>query len=198
MSTEKVIVVDAAADEVAAESVKRAKSLSAGRPGEPVHLASGSDRDSIDHVARFVDDALSKGARLLAGGERECGTILAATVVDEGTAEIAICSAENLGSMPTRFRARNEDQAIEIANDTKHGLAGSACTRDLRRGLEVARRMQTGIGHVSGPKVGDAAEMPFGGTKASSNGRFGGSAAIDAFTELRWISTGDPDQHGPV
>lgn len=91
-----------------------------------------------------------------------------------------------------------EDRAVEIANDTNYGLTGSVFTRDVGRGLEVAKRMVTGIAHVNGPAVGDEARMPFGGTGASGYGRFGGPAAIDEFTGLRWITIEDPDQHYPI
>ena len=54
--------------------------------------------------------------------------------------------------------------------------------------MAVARRIESGICHINGPTVQDEAQMPFGGVKASGYGRFGGKAAIDEFTELRWIT----------
>ena len=60
--------------------------------------------------------------------------------------------------------------------------------RDIARALGVAKRIESGICHINGPTVHDEAQMPFGGTKASGYGRFGGKAAIDEFTELRWIT----------
>ena len=56
-------------------------------------------------------------------------------------------------------------------------------TRDIAKGIELAKRMETGICHINGPTVHDEAQMPFGGVKASGYGRFGGKAGIDAFTE---------------
>lgn len=91
-----------------------------------------------------------------------------------------------------------EDHAVEITNDTKYGLTGSVFTRNAGRGLEVAKRMVTGIAHFNRPAVGDEVQMPFGGTRASGYGRFGGPVAIDEFTELRWITIEDPDQHYPI
>ena len=100
--------------------------------------------------------------------------------------------------MTTIIRAEGEDHAVEVANDTKYGLSGAVFTKDIQRGMAVARRMETGIAHINGPTVGDEAQMPFGGVKASGYGRFGGSAAIDEFTELRWITIEDPNQHYPI
>ena len=121
-----------------------------------------------------------------------------ATIVADVTPDMDIYSAESFGPVTTVIRARDEDHAVEIANDTEYGLSSAVFTQNIQRGLEVAKRLQTGIAHVNGPTVGDEAQMPFGGTKASGYGRFGGSAAIDEFTELRWITIEDPDQHYPI
>ena len=64
--------------------------------------------------------------------------------------------------------------------------------------MEVAKRLTTGIAHINGPTVGAEAQVPFGGTKASGYGRFGGTAGIDEFTELRWITIEDPNQTYPI
>jgi acyl-CoA reductase-like NAD-dependent aldehyde dehydrogenase len=63
--------------------------------------------------------------------------------------------------------------------------------------MAVARRLKTGICHINGPTVNDEAQMPFGGVGGSGYGRFGGKAAINEFTELRWITIEDPKQHYP-
>ena len=68
----------------------------------------------------------------------------------------------------------------------------------LQHGLRVARQIKSGICHVNGPTVHDEAQMPFGGTKASGYGRFGGKAGIDAFTELRWITLETLPGHYPI
>jgi acyl-CoA reductase-like NAD-dependent aldehyde dehydrogenase len=65
------------------------------------------------------------------------------------------------------------------------------------RAMAVARRIRSGICHINGPTIADEAQMPFGGVGASGYGRFGGKAAIDAFTDLRWITIEDPQQHYP-
>ena len=65
------------------------------------------------------------------------------------------------------------------------------------RAMAVARRIKSGICHVNGPALGDEAQMPFGGVGASGYGRFGSKPAIEAFTDLRWITIEDPNQHYP-
>ena len=79
----------------------------------------------------------------------------------------------------------------------------TACPRrssgaDVRRAMEVARRIESGICHINGATVSDEPQMPFGGAKASGYGRFGGEAGIHEFTELRWITIEDPNQAYPI
>lgn len=198
MSTEKVIVVPEVAEEFAAAFAAKADSLVMGAPEEQVHLASVVDIETIHHVKRLIDDAVAKGARLIAGGVPDEGTIMPATIVDHVTPEMEIYSAESFGPVTTLIRARDTEHAIEIANDTKYGLTAAVHGRDTRRALEVAQRLNTGIAHVNGPTVADEAQMPFGGTKASGYGRFGGTAGINEFTELRWITIEDANQHYPI
>lgn len=198
MSTEKVVVVESVFDEFSKAFAAKAESLTTGKPDEQVALASVVDRDTIDHVARLIDDAVSKGATLLTGGAPAEGSIMPATVVSEVTPEMEIYSAESFGPVTTLIRAKDEAHAVEIANDTQYGLTAAVYTRDTMRGLDVAKRLQTGIAHVNGPTVGDEAQMPFGGVKASGYGRFGGTAGIAEFTELRWITIEDPHQHFPI
>ena len=91
------------------------------------------------------------------------------------------------------------DEAVRVANDTEYGLA--AAVFGARRGptaLEVARRIESGICHINGATVHDEPQMPFGGVKASGWGRFGGNAALEEFTELRWITVQQGSRHYPL
>ncbi|MES0810490.1 aldehyde dehydrogenase [Roseibium sp. SCPC15] len=198
MSTEKIVVLNEVADDFATAFAGKADSLVTGDPGEQVHLGSVVDVDTIQHVKSLIDDAVAKGAKVIAGGVPDNGTIMPATVVDHVTPEMDIYSAESFGPVTTIIRAANETDAIRIANDTEYGLTASVFSRDTGRAMKVAKQIQTGICHINGPTVGDEAQMPFGGTKASGYGRFGGTAAIPEFTELRWITIEDPNQHYPI
>jgi vanillin dehydrogenase len=88
---------------------------------------------------------------------------------------------------------------VRVANDTEYGLSAAVFGRDVPRAFDVARRIESGICHVNGATVHDEPQMPFGGVKASGWGRFGGRAALDEFTELRWITVGGPEgRHYPI
>jgi len=118
-------------------------------------------------------------------------------VLDGVTPAMRLYSEESFGPVVIVVRAKGVDEAVAAANDTEYGLSASVFGRDVRRAMNVARRIQSGICHVNGPTVADEAQMPFGGVKASGWGRFGGTAVINEFTDLRWITVEDPNQHYP-
>ncbi len=198
MSTERIIVVDAIADAFVAKFAAKASSLAVGDPREgKTPLGAVVDLKTVTHVQGLVADALADGAVQVSGGPAN-GVLMPATVVDKVTPAMRLFREESFGPVVAVIRARDEEHAIALANDTEYGLSASVFTRDIARGLKVARRIQSGICHVNGPTVHDEAQMPFGGVKASGYGRFGGKAGIDAFTELRWITVETQPGHFPI
>jgi acyl-CoA reductase-like NAD-dependent aldehyde dehydrogenase len=148
-------------------------------------------------VKGLIDDALGKGARLIAGG-RQDGAFLAATVLDGLAPNMRMYHEEVFGPVAAVIRAADVDEAVSVANDTEYGLAAAVFGRDVGRALEVARRLETGICHVNGATIHDEPQMPFGGVKSSGYGRFGGRAGIEEFTELRWITLRSGKQDYPI
>ncbi len=188
MSTERIIVVDSVADEFARRFADKARSLLAGDPREAATpLGAVVSQKTVFRVNALLDDALGKGARLLAGGRSE-SIIMSATVIDGVTSQMSLYRDESFGPIVAVIRAKHEEDAIRLANDSEYGLSAAVFTRDAARGLRVARQIRSGICHINGPTVHDEAQMPFGGMGASGYGRFGGKAGIDQFTELRWIT----------
>jgi len=118
--------------------------------------------------------------------------------LDKVTPTMKLFRDESFGPVVGIARARDEEHAIDLANDSQYGLSASVFTRDIAKGLRVAKRIESGMCHVNGPTVHDEAQMPFGGMKASGYGRFGGKAGIDAFTETRWITVETEPGHFPI
>jgi benzaldehyde dehydrogenase (NAD) len=198
MSTERIIVVEAIADAFVQRFAAKARTLVAGNPAAGKSpLGAVVDRAAADRVQRLVNDAIAKGGVHLVDGKAD-GVLVSASVIDKVTPDMAIYSEESFGPLVGIVRARDAEHAVEVANDTEYGLAASVFTRDVARGLDIARRLQTGIAHINGPTVHDEAQMPFGGTKASGYGRFGGKAGIDEFTELKWITIETRPGHFPI
>ncbi len=189
MSTERIIVVEGVADAFAARFAAKVATLKAGDPREGrTPLGAVVDRATVEAVEALIEDALAQGAERLAGGPLAEGVLMSPQALDRVTPAMRLFREESFGPVVGITRARDEDHAVALANDTDYGLSAAVFTRDAARGLRVARRIRSGICHVNGPTVHDEAQMPFGGLKASGYGRFGGRAGIDSFTELRWIT----------
>jgi acyl-CoA reductase-like NAD-dependent aldehyde dehydrogenase len=195
MSTERIIVDRKVADAFVEKLAAKAKRLPAGDPRGKVVLGSLVNLGAAEKVSELIADALAKGAELIAGGTRN-GTIMEATLLDHVTPQMRIYSEESFGPAKSIIRVDGVDEAVRIANDTEYGLSAAVFGRDIQRALAVAKRIESGICHINGPTVGDEAQMPFGGVKASGYGRFGGKAAIAEFTDLRWITI-ESAQHYP-
>jgi acyl-CoA reductase-like NAD-dependent aldehyde dehydrogenase len=196
MSTERIVIDEKVADEFLEKFTAKAKSLPFGDPRGHVVLGSLVNKESAQHVRGLIDDALALGGRLVTGGDVD-GTVMPASIVDGVTPQMRLYSEESFGPVVSVIRVNGTERAIEVANDTEYGLSAAVFGRDIARAMEVAKRIQSGICHINAPTVHDEAQMPFGGTKASGYGRFGGLAAIDEFTELRWITIQTGKHHYP-
>ncbi|MBY5778207.1 aldehyde dehydrogenase [Rhizobium leguminosarum] len=196
MSTERIIVDEAIADQFVAKLAARASQLPAGDPRGHVVLGSLISLDAAKKMDELIADATAKGAKLVAGGKRS-GTVVEATLLDHVTPEMRVYSEESFGPVKPIIRVSGEEEAIRIANDSEYGLSSAIFSRNVQRAMAVAARIESGICHINGPTVHDEAQMPFGGVKGSGYGRFGGKAAIAEFTDLRWITVEDSAQHYP-
>ncbi len=150
------------------------------------------DDASREHVLELLEDARAKGATVLTGGEDRGKNVIAPAVVIGVTPDMRLYAEESFGPVVAVIDAQDADDAVRIANDSPYGLSAAVFTTDEAAGLDVARRIESGICHVNGATVHDEPPMPFGGVKASGWGRFGGTAALHEFTDLRWITV----QHG--
>jgi benzaldehyde dehydrogenase (NAD) len=184
MSTERIIAVDAIADEFARRFAKKAAAMPSVAVGDQVDEASQAS------VRSMIDEAVALGARAIASG--------AATVLDGLTPAMRLYREESFGPVVGIVRVANQDEAIRVANDSEFGLSAAVFTRDSARGFAVARRIHSGICHVNGPTVHDEPQVPFGGVGASGYGRFGGKSGIEAFTETRWITIAGEPGHYPI
>jgi benzaldehyde dehydrogenase (NAD) len=197
MSTERIIVDRSVADHLSELLVARAAALVVGAPSDPasqvgpvVHAA------SRDHIISLIEDARALGAAVLTGGVAD-GLFVAPTVVRGVTPAMRLYSEESFGPVVSLIEVDGIDAAVESANDTEYGLSAAVFSRGSA-GLDVAQRIRSGICHVNSSTVADEPQMPFGGVGASGWGRFGSRAALEEFTELRWITLQSGHRHYPI
>ncbi|GKY90107.1 aldehyde dehydrogenase family protein [Sinisalibacter aestuarii] len=189
MTTERIVVVEAVADAFVAEMEAECAALLTRKGRHKV--GDLINAEAARRVGRLIEDALSRQAVLKIGGEVS-GASVQPTLLDRVTSEMKIYSEESFGPVAAIIRARDEDEAVTIVNDTEYGLVSSIYSADTDRARRLAARIETGVCHINGPTVFDDPAMPFGGMKASGYGRFGGEAVINEFTELRWITIQEP------
>ena len=189
MSTERVVVDEKVADAFVAKLKAKAAALPVGDPrqGEVV-LGSMVSTSAAALVSDLAKDAKEKGAELVLAPSVTHQTVVSAAIVDRVTKAMRLYSEESFGPIVAAIRVKGDDEAIRIANDSDYGLAAAVFSQNINRALHVATRINSGICHINGSTVADEAQMPFGGTKASGYGRFGGTAGIAEFTDLRWIT----------
>jgi vanillin dehydrogenase len=198
MSTERLVVDEAIADAFVRKLAAKAATLVAGDPRKgKAPLGALISADAVERVLSLVRDAVAKGAHLLCGGHAN-GVLMDATVLDHVTPAMRIYHEESFGPVAAVIRVTGADEAVRVANDTEYGLSAAVFGQDVSRAFDVARRIQSGMCHINGPTVQDEPNAPFGGVKASGYGRFGGSAAVHEFTELRWITIGSGKGAYPI
>ncbi|MCF5725191.1 aldehyde dehydrogenase family protein [Pseudomonas syringae] len=179
MSTERLIVDEFVADAFADELRRQVAEIKA--DGGLIGVG------SADHVEALVKDATSKGATLVSSFVRE-GVTIEPVVLDHVTTAMRVYAEESFGPVAPIVRVSSVEEAIQVANDTEYGLAAAVFGRDLQQTLRVAQAIECGICNVNGATVKSDSHVPFGGVKASGFGRFGGSAVINEFTDLKTLN----------
>ncbi|MGB5998082.1 MAG: aldehyde dehydrogenase family protein, partial [Marinomonas sp.] len=197
MSTERLIVDEKIADEFIEKLVKRAAQLTWGNPRDKVALGALVNPESGEKMHTLINDAVAKGATLVCGGESD-GALFSPTLLDGVNETMRIFNEESFGPVKSIIRVNGDEEAIRIANDTEYGLSAAVFSQDINRALACANAIESGICHINGATVSDEPQIPFGGVGESGYGRFGGQAGISEFTDVRWITIENPEQHYPL
>jgi acyl-CoA reductase-like NAD-dependent aldehyde dehydrogenase len=198
MSTEKIAVERPVAETFGGLLAAKAAALKVGDPLQPeTQIGPLINRAALERVQALVDDARTNGAKILSGGKSQ-GSCYPPTVIYGVTPEMRVYHEESFGPLASLVIVPDAEEALRVANDTEYGLSGSVFSRDVNKAINLAERMETGICHINGATVHDEPQMPFGGVKASGWGRFGGRAALEEFTELRWITIRKSPTHYPI
>jgi acyl-CoA reductase-like NAD-dependent aldehyde dehydrogenase len=188
MSSKRIIVEKPLASHFTEKFVEKVQRLKVGDPREPdTVIGPLINQQQVDKLHRQVEEAIKQGARLACGGKYD-GRCYYPTVLTNVTADMNIAREETFGPVAPIIMVEDADKAVRVANDSRFGLSAGVITGDVQKGLDIAERLESGMVHINDSTVHDEPQVPFGGMKESGYGRHGGRAAIEEFTELRWIS----------
>jgi benzaldehyde dehydrogenase (NAD) len=189
MTTGRHLVHEAIYDEYVARLADKAAHLPVGDPASgQVALGPVIDERQRDKIHALVTGSIDAGAKLAAGGSYE-GLFYRPTVLAEVAPQMPAYANEVFGPVAPVVRFGTAAEAAKLAADSEYGLSLGILTRDVMRGLDLARQIPTGIVHINEQTVDDEPNIPFGGVRASGTGaRFGGAANLEAFTETRWVT----------
>ncbi|KAH0828278.1 Vanillin dehydrogenase [Fonsecaea pedrosoi] len=180
MATERIIVHEKVVD--AFRDILK-KTIDQLYHGEPLNLVS---KLPVQKNKRMIADAISKGARVIHGDEQFSDDVakMKPVVIDNIKPDMDIYYTESFGPSVSLFSVSSDEEALQIANDTMYGLSSAVYTEDLKRGLRIAKAIETGAVHINSMSVHDEAALPHGGVKQSGFGRFNGREGLE-----EWVYT---------
>jgi acyl-CoA reductase-like NAD-dependent aldehyde dehydrogenase len=190
VSVERIFVEASAHDRFVELLAREVENVKVGGPDEQADMGPMTFPKQIDTVERHVKDAIEKGASVLTGGKRldRPGQFYAPTLLVDVHPEMEIYREETFGPVLPVVKVDSVEQALRMANEHQYGLVGSVWTRDVKKGIAIASRMECGQVTVNDVivSVGNPS-LPFGGVKNSGFGRYHGPEGILAFTHQKAI-----------
>jgi aldehyde dehydrogenase (NAD+) len=189
----RMIVEAPVYDAVVELAAKAGAEIKVGNPREKgPHIGPLTSKAQFERVQAMIETGIAEGARLVLGGPGRPegfnrGWFVRPTIFADVTNDMTIAREEIFGPVLSIIKARDEADAVAIANDTPFGLAAYVQTSDAGRAHRVTRALRAGMVRVNG--AGLSAGHPFGGYKMSGNGREGGVFGLEDFTEAKIIAT---------
>jgi acyl-CoA reductase-like NAD-dependent aldehyde dehydrogenase len=183
-STERIYVMESIAEEFTRRVVEKVKTLKQGTSGD-FDLGPMIWPPQLEVIERHVADAVARGAKLLTGGKRNTAVgdlFYEPTVLIDVTHDMLIMKDETFGPILPIMRVASEDEALRLANDSPYGLCANVWTKDEKKAIALARRIESGSICVNDCAVTyGAAEAPFGGRKASGVGQVNGETGMRGY-----------------
>lgn len=187
MSMERAIVEEIVVDEFGKE-LKKAVEEMYPQTGEANVLI---NKAGVEKNKKLVRDAVGKGAKVLTGDVEQIDdseTRMRPIVVQGVKKGMDMFYTESFGPTISIYSVEDEDEALELANDTEYGLSSAIFTKDLAKAFRIAKKIESGAVHINAMSVHDEAALPHGGIKMSGFGRFGASEGIEEFLKKKTVT----------
>ncbi len=202
IAAKRFIVVEAVAEEYERLLADQARALTVGDPrAESTQMGPMARQDLRESLEDQVRRAVAEGAQVATGGSRrgDRGWYYEPTVLTGCTPENTAFREETFGPVAAVARVRDAEHAVEVANASQFGLGGNLWTRDVERGIALARRIDTGGVFLNGMTHSDP-RLPFGGVKRSGYGRELSSFGIREFVNVQtiWVAERESGGGGPA
>ncbi|PFG08755.1 aldehyde dehydrogenase family protein [Marinobacter sp. LV10MA510-1] len=193
MAINRIIVEQPLVEEFTRRYTERVKALPYGDPSKADTVVGPViNAKQLQGLLQKIETAKAEGAKVLVGGDPQ-GNVLPPHVFGNVTAGMEIAREEIFGPLVGIQAARDEQHALQLANQSEYGLSSAVFSGSLERGVRFAQGIHAGMTHVNDMPVNDAPNAAFGGEKSSGLGRFNGEWAIAEFTTDHWITV----QHEP-
>jgi len=190
--TNRFLVQDGIYDTFASRLAEASRGLKVGN-GLDAGVQQGPliDDKAVTKVEEHIQDAIAKGAKVIAGGHRHTlgGSFFEPTVLTDVTPSMAVAREETFGPLSPLFRFKDEAEAVRLANDTEFGLACYFYTRDLGRAFRVSEALEYGLVGVNEGLI-TTEVAPFGGVKESGVGREGSKYGIEDYLSIKYTCMG--------
>ena len=192
LAVNRLFVHEKIYDDFAAQFTKATKALKTGDGFDNVDLGPLMNEAAIKKCEEHIEDALQKGAKLLAGGKRDSKDTLffQPTVLGDVTPEMQIYQEETFGPVTPLIKFSDENNVIAEANNSQYGLAAYIYSTNINRCHRVSDGLNYGMVGVNTPKF-TGAPVPFGGMNQSGLGREGGLEGLDEYMETKYICLGN-------
>lgn len=188
LAINRIIVEDEIYDDFVERFLAHVKTLNVGDPSkQDTAVGPIINEKQVKSLKEKIAKAQEEGAKMILSGEIK-GQVVPPHIFTEVTREMDLSRNEVFGPLVGIIRAKDEEDALSIANDSMYGLSSAVFTADMQKGLRFARGIRAGMTHINDISVNDESNMPFGGEKNSGIGRFNGEWILEEFTRTHWIS----------
>lgn len=188
MCANRILVQKSIYNEFVDKFKDKVSSLTTGDPSDPqTVIGPVINNRQAETLQNLIAKGIEQGAELLVEG-KITGRMVEPTILVNVKPDMAVAQEELFGPVVCIIPFDTEEEGIAIANDTPFGLSGAIHTSNLERGVEMAKKVHTGMIHVNDITINDEPIVAFGGEKQSGMGRLNGQWSLDEFTTMKWIS----------